>query len=295
VRIFCGVRDTSGRRAESLTSSAAGRLATRATPQKRRQAAALQKGHMKSRAARKRLDVLLVERGLAESTQKALAMILAGEVQVDGQRAGAAGAAVASDARIELNSRAQKFVGRGGIKLEGALDDFGIAVHGRVCLDVGSSTGGFTDCLLQRGATRVYAVDVNVEQLAWELRQDARVIRVECNARELVAADIAEPADLVAIDVSFISATKVLAPAMACARMGADALVLVKPQFELRREEIGEGGIVRDRALHERAIAQVREAGEGAGLQWLGVQASKLAGAEGNQEYFLRARKRAQE
>jgi 23S rRNA (cytidine1920-2'-O)/16S rRNA (cytidine1409-2'-O)-methyltransferase len=250
---------------------------------------------MKTKALRKRLDALLVERGLAESTQKALAMILAGEVQVDGQRAGAAGATVASDARIELNSRAQKYVSRGGIKLEGALEDFAIEVTGRACMDVGSSTGGFTDCMLQRGATRVYAVDVNVEQLAWELQQNARVIRVERNARELRREDVPELVSLMVVDVSFISAVKVLGPASACARDGADALILVKPQFELRRKEIGEGGIVADHALHERAIAQVREAAELAGWKCLGVQPSKLAGAEGNQEYFLHARKKAQE
>ena len=250
---------------------------------------------MKAKLSRKRLDVLLVERGLAESTQKAVAMILAGEVQVDGQRASAAGAAVSSDARISLNSRAQKFASRGGLKLEGALDDFAIAANGRVCLDVGSSTGGFTDCLLQRGAARVYAVDVNIAQLAWELQQDPRVIRVQRNARELQPADIAEPVDLVVVDVSFISATKVLAPAVQCGGGGAEFLVLVKPQFELRREEVAEGGIVTDRALHEKAISQVRTAGELAGLHWLGLQPSKLTGAEGNQEYFLHARKKAQE
>jgi 23S rRNA (cytidine1920-2'-O)/16S rRNA (cytidine1409-2'-O)-methyltransferase len=249
----------------------------------------------KMKASRKRLDVLLVERGIADSAQKALAMILAGEVQVDGQRASAAGTAVPSDARIALNSRAQKYVSRGGIKLEGALEDFALEVTGRVCLDVGSSTGGFTDCLLQRGVMRIYAVDVNVEQLAWELRQDPRVLRVERNARELRREDVAELVDLMVVDVSFISATKVLGPASACARDGADALILVKPQFELRRDEIGEGGIVTDRALHDRAIAQVREAGAAAGLQWLGVRPSKLAGAEGNQEYFLHARKKALE
>ncbi len=250
---------------------------------------------MKSKTPRKRLDILLVERGLAESPQKALAMILAGEVQVDGQRASAAGAAIAGDARIELNGRAQKYVGRGGLKLEGALQDFAIAVQGRVCLDVGSSTGGFTDCLLQHGAARVYAVDVNVEQLAWGLQQDARVIRVERNARELVPADVAELADLVVVDVSFISAAKVLRPAMQCARAGADALVLVKPQFELRREEIGEGGIVTGRALHEKAILQVRAAGAAAGIAWIGERPSKLMGAEGNQEYFLHGRKKTEE
>ncbi len=250
---------------------------------------------MKAKASRKRLDVLLVERGLAESVQKALAMILAGEVQVDGQRASAAGTAVPSDARIALNSRAQKYVSRGGIKLEGALEDFAIEVTGRVCLDVGSSTGGFTDCLLQHGAARVYAVDVNVEQLAWELRLDARVIRVERNARELRREDVPGLVDLLVVDVSFISAAKVLGPASTCARDGADALILVKPQFELRRDEIGEGGIVTDGALHERAIAEVREAAELVDLRYLGVRPSKLAGAEGNQEYFLHARKKAQE
>jgi 23S rRNA (cytidine1920-2'-O)/16S rRNA (cytidine1409-2'-O)-methyltransferase len=250
---------------------------------------------MKPKASRKRLDVLLVERGLAESATKALAMILAGEVQVNGQRAGAAGTPTLSDARIELNSRAQKYVGRGGNKLEGALDDFAIAVEGRVCLDVGSSTGGFTDCLLQRGATRVYAVDVNVEQLAWELRQDARVIRVMRNARELLPSDISESVDLVAIDVSFISVAKVLTPAMRCARPGAEAVVLVKPQFELGRAEIGEGGIVTDSDLHNKAIALVRAAGQSAGIEWLGLQPSKLTGTEGNQEFFLHGRKNTQE
>ena len=247
---------------------------------------------MKTKAARGRLDVLMVERGLAESAQKALAMILAGEVQVDGQRAAAAGAAVARDARIELNSRAQKFASRGGIKLEGALEDFGVAVNGRVCLDVGSSTGGFTDCLLQRGAARVYAVDVNVEQLAWELRQDARVIRVERNARELAAADVAEQVDLVAIDVSFISVTKVLPAVVPVAAPGADFLILIKPQFELEKSEIGKGGIVRDAALHQKAVERVSAGVAACGLTILGVRPSHLPGTEGNQEFFLHARAR---
>jgi 23S rRNA (cytidine1920-2'-O)/16S rRNA (cytidine1409-2'-O)-methyltransferase len=250
---------------------------------------------MKPKGTRKRLDVLLVERGLADSPQKALAMILAGEVQVNGQRANAAGDATPADARIELNSRAQKYVSRGGLKLEGALQDFVVSAMGRVCLDVGSSTGGFTDCLLRHGASRVYAVDVNTAQLAWGLQQDARVIRVERNARELLPADISELTDLVVIDVSFISVAKVLAPALACVQAGAELLVLVKPQFELGREEVGVGGIVTRRALHEKAISQVRAAGEAAGIAWLGVQPSKLTGAEGNQEYFLHGRKKPQE
>ena len=251
---------------------------------------------MKAKSSRKRLDVLLVERGLAESTQKAVAMILAGEVQVDGQRAGAAGAVVASNARVELNSRARKYASRGGFKLQGALDDFAVVVvQGRSCLDIGSSTGGFTDCLLQNGAAGVYAVDVNIEQMAWELQKDPRVTRVERNARELRPEDLPGLADLVVVDVSFISVTKVLAPAAACTRDDADFLVLVKPQFELRREEIAEGGVVSDPALHRRAIAQVRETGERAGLAWLGERPSKLPGAKGNQEYFLHARKKPQE
>jgi 23S rRNA (cytidine1920-2'-O)/16S rRNA (cytidine1409-2'-O)-methyltransferase len=246
---------------------------------------------MAPKASRKRLDRLLVERGLAESPQKALAMILAGEVQVDGQRASAAGAATSDHARIELNSRARQYASRGGVKLEGALDDFAIDPRGRICLDIGSSTGGFTDCLLQRGATRIYAVDVNVAQLAWSLQQDPRVLRVERNARELARADVPELADLVVLDVSFISVTRVLAPAAACARDGADFLILVKPQFELRREEIADGGVVEDRSLHEKAIAGVRKACEKAGLLPLNVRPSKLTGAQGNQEYFLHARK----
>jgi 23S rRNA (cytidine1920-2'-O)/16S rRNA (cytidine1409-2'-O)-methyltransferase len=250
---------------------------------------------MKPKIPRRRLDELLVERGLADSTQKALAMILAGEVQVNRQRAKSAGDVTPADARIELNSRAQKYVGRGGHKLEGALDDFAIPVSGLVCMDIGSSTGGFTDCLLQRGAARVYAVDVNVEQLAWELQHDARVVTVERNARELSPSDVAELADLLVVDVSFISATKVLGPAIDCVKKDADILVLVKPQFELSREEIGEGGIVTHRVLHEKAIALVRAAGEAAGIAWLGVQPSKLTGAEGNQEYFLHGRKKPQE
>jgi 23S rRNA (cytidine1920-2'-O)/16S rRNA (cytidine1409-2'-O)-methyltransferase len=246
---------------------------------------------MAPKASRKRLDRLLVERGLAESPQKALAMILAGEVQVDGQRASAAGAATSDHARIELNSRARQYASRGGVKLEGALDDFAIDPRGRICLDIGSSTGGFTDCLLQRGATRIYAVDVNVAQLAWSLQQDPRVLRVERNARELVRADVPELADLVVLDVSFISVARVLAPAATCARDRADFLILVKPQFELRREDVADGGIVADRSLHEKAIAGVRQACEKAGLFPLNVRPSKLTGAEGNQEYFLHARK----
>jgi 23S rRNA (cytidine1920-2'-O)/16S rRNA (cytidine1409-2'-O)-methyltransferase len=210
---------------------------------------------------------------------------------LDGQRADKAGQAVAETAKIEVNSRLQKYASRGGFKLEGALDDFQVEVRGKICLDVGSSTGGFTDCLLQNGASRVYAVDVNTGQLAWKLQEDPRVVRIEKNARALVAADIAEAAQLVVMDVSFISVTKILPGAAECAAAGADLLVLIKPQFELERKDVGKGGIVRETELHEKAIAKVRTAAEELALKCLGVAPSRLAGAEGNQEYFLHARK----
>jgi 23S rRNA (cytidine1920-2'-O)/16S rRNA (cytidine1409-2'-O)-methyltransferase len=247
---------------------------------------------MKPKAGRKRLDVLLVERGFADSPEKARAMILAGEVQVDGQGTDKAGTLVAEDARIDVTSRLQKFVSRGGTKLQGALEDFAIDAAGLVCLDIGASNGGFTDCLLQHGAERVYAVDVNVEQLDWKLRKNSRVIPIKRNARELRSDDLPELVDLVVIDVSFISVGKVIAPAVAVAKPGAAFLILVKPQFELRRVEIGTGGIVKDQALHDRAILIVREYVESVELDCLGVRPSHLLGAEGNQEYFLHARKK---
>jgi 23S rRNA (cytidine1920-2'-O)/16S rRNA (cytidine1409-2'-O)-methyltransferase len=250
---------------------------------------------MKRKATRKRLDLLLVERGIAETSKDALAMVLAGEVWVDGERTDKAGTPIAVDAHIEVTSRAQKFVSRGGIKLEGALADFAIDPEGCVCLDIGSSTGGFTDCLLHHGAKRVYAVDVNTEQLDWKLRQDPRVIRIERNARELRSQEIREKADIIVIDVSFISVSKVLEPAASAAKANADFLILIKPQFELSREEISPGGIVRDTKLHQKAILKVREAAESSDLEPLGVHPSRLLGAEGNQEHFLHARKKSVE
>jgi 23S rRNA (cytidine1920-2'-O)/16S rRNA (cytidine1409-2'-O)-methyltransferase len=222
-------------------------------------------------------------------------MILAGEVQVDGQRAEKAGMPVAEDARIEVISRTRKFVSRGGTKLEGALQDFAIKPADCVCLDIGASNGGFTDCLLQHGAARVYAVDVNVEQIDWKLRQNPRVLPIQRNARELRAEDLPESVDIVVIDVSFISVRKVILPAMALAKPGAVFLILVKPQFELGRELIGPGGIVKDQELHDQAIQTVRERVESIGLDYLGVRPSRLLGAEGNQEYFLHACKKTLE
>jgi 23S rRNA (cytidine1920-2'-O)/16S rRNA (cytidine1409-2'-O)-methyltransferase len=246
---------------------------------------------MSAKSSPQRLDALLVERGLADSIAKAQAMILAGEVSVVGARADKAGTRFSQESRIEVASRSAKFVSRGGFKLEGALEDFAIDPLGSVCLDVGSSTGGFTDCLLQHGAARVFAVDVNVDQLAWKLRNDSRVILICRNARDLRSNDIPEPIDLAVFDVSFISVSKVLPPAVQTAKPGADLLILVKPQFELPREDVGPGGIVSAPALHEKAIATVREAAAHLPLDVLAVRPSRLPGAEGNQEYFLHARK----
>lgn len=243
----------------------------------------------KPKSEKKRLDLLVVERGLAESRQKAQAMILAGEVRVDGNRGDKAGTLVPTSARIEISGASAKYASRGGFKLEGALEDFGLTVDGKTCLDIGASTGGFTDCLLQHGARRVYAVDVTPQQIAWRLQQDSRVTQIKENARNLRPEQIPEPIDLVTIDVSFISVAKVLPAVVAAAGPSAEFLILVKPQFELDRGNIGAGGIVRDASLHERAIERVRLAAEAARLTVDGVRPSRITGAEGNQEFFLHA------
>jgi 23S rRNA (cytidine1920-2'-O)/16S rRNA (cytidine1409-2'-O)-methyltransferase len=239
-----------------------------------------------------RLDVLIVERGLVPSRERAQAILLAGNVLVNGQKMEKPGSQVAADARVEIIGEALRYASRGGLKLEGALEDFGISPGGRICLDVGSSTGGFTDCLLQRGAAQVFAVDVTVDQLDWKLRQDPRVTTVERNARYLRAEDISERPALVTMDVSFISVAKVLPAVVPVAAPGADFLILIKPQFELEKSEIGKGGIVRDAALHQKAIKRVQAAATESGLTILGVRPSHLPGTEGNQEFFLHARAR---
>jgi 23S rRNA (cytidine1920-2'-O)/16S rRNA (cytidine1409-2'-O)-methyltransferase len=218
-------------------------------------------------------------------------MILAGEVRVNNVPVQKAGTPVASDAQLDVKTRQLKFASRGGLKLEGALEDFQIDPAGLICLDVGSSTGGFTDCLLQKGAARVYAIDVNCAQLTWKLQQDPRVVAIERNARELSPEDVPEPVDLVVADVSFISVCKILAPASRCAKPAADLLILIKPQFELPREDVAPGGIVKNIRLHEKAIASVSKCAESASLICIKVSPSRLTGAEGNQEYFLHARK----
>jgi 23S rRNA (cytidine1920-2'-O)/16S rRNA (cytidine1409-2'-O)-methyltransferase len=246
----------------------------------------------KPKPGKKRLDLLVVERGLADSREKAQAMILAGEVRVNGSRSDKAGMQVAADARIEVSGTSAKYASRGGLKLEGALEDFAVDVSGKTCLDIGASTGGFTDCILSNGARCVYAVDVTTEQMVWRLQQDPRVKQIKENARNLRPEQIPEPADLVTVDVSFISVAKVLPAVVAAAGPRAEYLILVKPQFELDRGDVGRGGIVRDAALHARAVERVRTAAEAAGLRVEGVRPSRVTGAEGNQEFFLHARNR---
>lgn len=237
----------------------------------------------------------MVERGLAESRQRAQAMILAGQVFARGQRVAKPGTMVEQSAPLEIIGATLRYVSRGGLKLEGALEDFSLDPAGKVCLDIGSSTGGFTDCLLQHGACRVYAVDVNTNQLAWKLQQDFRVVRVKRNARYLKPEDVGEFADLATVDVSFISVKLILPAVSKLLKPVADLLILVKPQFELDRADIGRSGIVTDPALHERAINRIKAAVANAGLVVVAVSPSRIPGAEGNQEFFLHARRNAVE
>jgi 23S rRNA (cytidine1920-2'-O)/16S rRNA (cytidine1409-2'-O)-methyltransferase len=239
---------------------------------------------------RLRLDLVLVERGLVESREKAQALILAGEVLVDGQKVDKPGQAIASDSRIEIAEQ-PRYVGRGGLKLEAALDHFGIQIAGKVCLDIGSSTGGFTDCLLQRGATRVYAIDVGTGQLDWKLRNDARVVvREQMNARYLTSNEVPEPINLAVCDVSFISITMILPVLPNLLAPNGEMVILVKPQFELERHQVGRGGIIRDPALHQQACRRVEDAVRKLGFQTK-IIASPVLGAEGNQEFLLYARR----
>jgi 23S rRNA (cytidine1920-2'-O)/16S rRNA (cytidine1409-2'-O)-methyltransferase len=237
--------------------------------------------------AKLRLDVSMMSRSLASSLEKAQALIMAGEVRVAGQKALKPGQTVAEDALIEV-AVPPPYVSRGGFKLAGALDHFAIDVRGRVCLDVGASTGGFTDCLLQRGATRVHAVDVGTNQLDWRIRSDARVVVHEnVNARNLTFEDIGELAGLLVCDVSFISVTLILPAALAMLEqpMG-EMVILVKPQFEVGKGQVGKGGIVREPALHDQACRRVEES-----IRALGylteLMPSPILGAEGNREFLL--------
>lgn len=248
---------------------------------------------VKASKAKARLDVLLVERGLAQSRERARALILAGRVLVNEQKTDKAGAAVSADAALRILGEDLPYVSRGGLKLAAALEHWQIDVEGRRCLDVGASTGGFTDCLLQHGAAHVTAVDTGFGQIAMKLRSDERVRLLErTNARMLEPGSLVEDAaTLLVMDVSFISATLLLEPVFEAAPTLAEAVVLVKPQFEAGREHVGKGGIVRDAAAH--ALAIERAAGCVRGLGWtvVGTTPSPITGAEGNQEFLLYARK----
>jgi 23S rRNA (cytidine1920-2'-O)/16S rRNA (cytidine1409-2'-O)-methyltransferase len=236
---------------------------------------------------KKRLDRLLVERGLVETREKAQALIMAGHVLVDGRPVTKAGMAVSEELSIFLKQSGSPFVSRGGLKLEGAARAFGLDVAGCVCVDIGSSTGGFTQFLLMEEAARVYAVDVDVNQLDWRLRQESRVIRLEKNARFLEPSDIGEPADLATIDASFISLTMLLPQIPAILKAGGRCLALVKPQFEVGRERVGKGGIVKDEHDQREAVEKCVRAGEAAGLKYLNSVESPITGREGNREFFI--------
>jgi len=242
---------------------------------------------MSANCQKLRLDQALVERGLIESREKAQRAIMAGLVRVDGQKMTKAGMAVKSGAQVEVTGQ-DRYVGRGGRKLEGALEAFGVDPSGWTCLDVGASTGGFTDCLLQHGAVRVYAIDVGHNQLAWKIRSDPRVVAQEgVNARFLTHAEVPEPIDLAVADVSFISLTLILPPAVALLSSGGKMIVLIKPQFELARDQIGKGGVVRDPSLHDEAVGKIERFVSDSGLAvWRGAIPSPITGAKGNREFL---------
>lgn len=239
---------------------------------------------------RERVDKLLVERGLAPSRTRAQALVMAGAVLVGEQRVEKPSETFPSDAPLRVRGAedpAARYVGRGGLKMEKALREFGIDAGGLVCLDVGASTGGFTDCLLQHGALRVVAVDVGRNQIDWRLRTDERVeVREGVNARHLRAEDFVERFDLVVMDVSFISATKVLPALVPLLKDGGRLVILIKPQFEVGRGEVGKGGIVTDPARHARVVEEVNAAARSHGLRVAGVTESPIQGADGNREFL---------
>jgi 23S rRNA (cytidine1920-2'-O)/16S rRNA (cytidine1409-2'-O)-methyltransferase len=245
-------------------------------------------------SGRVRADVALVERGLVESRAKAQAVILAGLVFVGERRIDKAGAPIGADEPLELRGRAHPWVGRGGLKLAHGLAHFAIDPAGAVAIDVGASTGGFTDVLLAGGAARVYAVDVGHGQLAWKLRRDPRVVVLEkTNARHLDAALIPEPVDLVVCDASFIGLETVLPAALALARPGAALIALIKPQFEVGPARVGKGGVVRDPALHAEVCARIAAWLPTLGWRVLGIEPSPILGPEGNREFLIAARRAA--
>ena len=237
--------------------------------------------------AKERLDVLLVRRGLCPSREKAQRLIMAGGIFSGGTRLDKASQTLPDDTPLEVRA-AERYVGRGGLKLEGALAHFALDPAGLTCLDVGASTGGFTDCLLQHGAAKVYALDVGHGQLDWKIRSDPRVVVMEhCNARHLQAGDLPEKVQLAVADVSFISLTLVLPPMAGLLTDGGMIVALIKPQFELSRAEVGRGGVVRDDGARQRAVDKIRDFATRLGWSWGGVVDSLVAGADGNRELLV--------
>ena len=241
---------------------------------------------------KKRLDVLLVEKGLASSREKAKAIIMSGIVFVDGQREDKAGSTFDETKEIVLKGKTLKYVSRGGLKLEKAMKNFDISLDGKICMDVGASTGGFTDCMLQNGAVKVYSVDVGHGQLDWKLRNDDRVVCMErTNMRYVTEEDIDEPAQFVSIDVSFISLTKILPAVYRVLEDGGQVVALIKPQFEAGREKVGKKGVVRDKKVHEEVIEKICSFAASNGFELHHLDYSPIKGPEGNIEYLLHMKK----
>ena len=241
---------------------------------------------------KERLDILLVNKGLAPSREKAKAMIMEGNVFVDNNREDKAGSTFDVNASIEVKGNTLKYVSRGGLKLEKAMTHFGITLEGKVCMDIGASTGGFTDCMLQNGAVKVYAVDVGYGQFAWKLRQDERVVCMEkTNIRYVTPEDIADRLDFASVDVSFISLTKVLEPARNLLQDDGEMVCLIKPQFEAGREKVGKKGVVREKSVHEEVICKVIDYAVSIGFVVLNLEYSPIKGPEGNIEYLVYIKK----
>ena len=239
-------------------------------------------------AEKERLDLLLVNRNLVQSRERAKALIMAGEVYVDGMKEDKAGTKIDINSEIVLKSSDMKYVSRGGFKLEKAINEFGLSLNGKICMDIGASTGGFTDCMLQNGATKVYSVDVGHGQLAWKLRNDERVVCMEkTNIRYVTHENIPDEIGFSSIDVSFISLTKVLGPVKALLKDDGQVVCLIKPQFEAGREKVGKKGVVRDKAVHLEVIEMVIAFAKSIGFEILNLEFSPIKGPEGNIEYLL--------
>ena len=239
-------------------------------------------------ADKERLDVLMVNNGLAASRELAKAYIMAGDVYVDGNKEDKAGTKVDVNANIELRGKVMPYVSRGGYKLEKAMEVFPVTIEGKICMDIGSSTGGFTDCMLQNGASKVYAIDVGYGQLAWKLRNDERVVCMEkTNVRYITEEQVPDKPQFASVDVSFISLTKVIPPALNVMSDDAQLVCLIKPQFEAGREKVGKKGVVRDKKVHEEVILKIIDFAFEIGLNVIGIDFSPIKGPEGNIEYLI--------